>query len=109
METKDTRFQSFVKLIAGTDEIQFYRKLEIGSSNRITFHKMNSDQLALYFFTDRQELELVLQIDWYGTLGRIVLGYGGIIVPFLYCNALIMALSQLYTYLINGKSNRKIE
>jgi hypothetical protein len=87
-------------------ELKYYRGLESGVSDRITFHQEISKEhkgLSLQFFTDDQSMDIEIKIDWYGTLGRCVLRYGGILITFLWMISLTVLLSQLYSYVANGK------
>lgn len=90
-------------------ELKYYRGLESGVSDRITFHQEAADGhqgLSLQFFSDGQSLDIELKIDWYGTLGRCVLRYGSILVVFFWMVSLIVLLTQLYSYAVNGKRRR---
>ncbi|KAI7899801.1 uncharacterized protein BX663DRAFT_519556, partial [Cokeromyces recurvatus] len=90
-------------------EIKYYRGLESGLSDRITFHQENGidkeEGLSLQFFVDNQTLHVELSFDWYGTLGRCVLRYGAILAQFLWISTSIILLTQLYSYVMNGKQD----
>ncbi|KAI9481388.1 MAG: PGAP1-like protein-domain-containing protein [Benjaminiella poitrasii] len=88
-------------------EIKYYRGLENGVSDRITFHQENTATkdggLSLRFFTDNQKLQIRFKLDWYGTLGRCVLRYGAVLANFLWISTLALLSTQLYSYVLNGK------
>lgn len=87
-------------------EQKYFRGLEEGTSDRITFHQEeNNDHkgLSLQFFMDSEAIDVSLKLDWYGTLGRCVLRYGSITILFFWSISLIVLLSQLYSYVTNGK------
>ncbi|KAI7878366.1 PGAP1-like protein-domain-containing protein [Mucor mucedo] len=99
-------FKPFMQQAINNREIVYHRGLEQGISDRITFHQdldKNHQGLSLRFFMDEQTLDIQLSIDWYGTVGRCVLRYGSIMVLFFWVISLVVLLSQLYSYAINGK------
>lgn len=101
-------FKPVMQQAINNRELKYYRGLEQGVSDRITFHQElneNHQGLSLRFFMDSQTLDIDMKIDWYGTLGRCVLRYGSIMVLFLWVISLVVLLSQLYSYVANGKRN----
>jgi pimeloyl-ACP methyl ester carboxylesterase len=99
-------YKPMMKQMINDLEIKYYRRLEAGQSDRITFHQeidIDHHGLSLQFFTDRQSMEIEIRLDWYGTLGRCVLRYGAILVNLLWVSSLIILLTQAYTYAVNGK------
>lgn len=99
-------YKPMMKQMINHLEIKYYRGLEAGQSDRITFHReIDTDHhgLSLQFFTDRQSMEIEIRLDWYGTLGRCVLRYGAILVNLLWVSSLIILLTQANTYAANGK------
>ncbi|KAI8994516.1 PGAP1-like protein-domain-containing protein [Pilobolus umbonatus] len=99
-------FDPMIQQSVGNQEIKFHRHLEEGVSDRITFHQA-ADGLSLTFYLPPSnsdlQMTMSLSIDWYSTLGRFVLRYGSSIIPVVYSTCLIVVLSQIYSYLINGK------
>lgn len=83
--------------------IKYYRGLEENVSNRITFPQDKQYGLSLVFFTDNQDIKVQIKFDWYGTLGRCVLRYGAIIANYFWITTLIVLLTQVYSYAVNGK------
>ncbi|KAL9553665.1 hypothetical protein PS6_003807 [Mucor atramentarius] len=99
-------YKPMMKQTINNLEIKYYRHLEANQSYRITFHQeIDTDHqgLSLQFFTDRQSMDIEIKLDWYGTLGRCVLRYGAILVNFFWVSSLIILMTQVKTYAINGK------
>lgn len=97
-------FKPMMQQSIGESEIKYFRGLEMGVSDRITFHQeLDRKGLQLRFFMDNEVMDVSIKVDWYGTLGRCVLRYGSIMVLFFWTISLVVLLSQLYTYTINGK------
>ncbi|RCH99265.1 GPI inositol deacylase, partial [Rhizopus stolonifer] len=95
-------FQPMMKQIANQHEIKYYRGLDEGVSDRITFHQSfyaNSSGIVLEFFSDQQPMTVQIRFDWYGTLGRCVLHYGVLLVHFLVIINSILVCSQMYSYI----------
>lgn len=108
MDGLEGLFKPIMQQAINNRELIYYRGLEQGVSDRITFHQELNDNhqgLSLRFFMDNQTLDIYISIDWYGTLGRCVLRYGSIVILFLWVISLVVLLSQLYSYVVNGKRN----
>ncbi|GAA5797204.1 hypothetical protein HPULCUR_002584 [Helicostylum pulchrum] len=102
--TEKSLFKPMMQQSIGDSEVKYFRGLEIGVSDRITFHQeLDRKGLQLRFFMDNEVLDISIKVDWYATLGRCVLRYGSIMVLFFWAISFVVLLSQLYTYTINGK------
>ncbi|CAO3607334.1 unnamed protein product [Mucor hiemalis] len=101
-------FKPMMQQAINGKELKYYRGLEKGMSDRITFHEepsQNNAGLSLKFYLDDEGLDISIHVDWYGTLGRTVLRYGIMIVSYFWMVTLVVVLSQLYSYVANGKSS----
>jgi hypothetical protein len=99
-------YKPMMKQQTNNQETKYYRGLEAGISDRITFHQepgTGHEGLSLVFFLDNQSLQIKVKFDWYGTMGRCVLRYGAILMNFLWISTLLVLLTQLYSYCRNGK------
>lgn len=100
-------FKPMMQQAINGKELKYYRGLAEGVSDRITFHEepsLSNSGLSLSFFIENESMDISIQVDWYGTLGRTVLRYGILIVSYFWMVTLVVVLSQLYSYLANGKS-----
>lgn len=105
-ETEEALFKPMMQQAINGKELKYFRGLETGISDRISFHQQKSlehDGLSLQFFMDSEAMDVSLKVDWYGTLGRCVLRYGSIMILFFWAISLVVLLSQLYSYIVNGK------
>lgn len=103
---REPLYKPMMKQQINNQEIKYYRGLEVGTSDRITFHQEPSSGhkgLLIEFFSDDQALQVKITFDWYGTMGRCVLRYGAILVNFFWVFTLLVLLTQLYSYCTNGK------
>jgi hypothetical protein len=103
---REPLYKPMMKQQINNHEIKYYRGLEAGTSDRITFHQESgagNKGLLLDFFSDDQTLQIKIKFDWYGTMGRCVLRYGAILMNFLWVSTLLVLLTQLYSYCTNGK------
>ncbi|CAO3697385.1 unnamed protein product [Rhizopus stolonifer] len=102
---KPVLFEPMMRQTIHGKEAKYYRDLKKGVSDRITFHQTPGEEgLVLSFYTDNQDMELLISLDWYATLGRCALRYGDTLIQYWYMCTLLILSSMSFTFVMIGKT-----